>query len=306
MLIEKVRAGFIPSVKITTLREWNNGGCEVGVYRLDNLPTSRLDHASAIMFTCACTSHACPARAAARAEVMNEVRAELAPLLSTQGLKAALLEIQRRATSLEYLGQECLSYVSINDAAALLDAPIEAIRLACDQLFEEEKLELVGGTLREFEQRFRLPRELAAIMANIAEEGSDRVAGFEHKVQEVTGITSGRVAFGEHYPNIDKRILGKFVCTWCFIRFARVHVTPASDFYSVQQLTAERILKDLRSTLPAPLNPRVFSMYLAELIEIAFENAVIEMQALPRSARPETFYRLARHFAELGRQFHGE
>ncbi len=317
MLIEKLRAAFLPSVTITAAREWNKYDHEVGIYHIVNpLSNAEGSATSHVLFTCVCNSLSCPVRIAARYEILTEARASLAPLLESEGLEATILEIHRRVQSPEYLGQSRSSHISVDEVAELLDVPLATVFRACDQLYVEEKLDVRGGVLRDFVRRFRLPKEMVAIMANAAEEtldfssdeeSADRVTKFERKVQRETGFISGREAFGAHFPRMEKRLLAEIVCE----RLATLLLQASIDARAIQslrRLTATRLLEREQRFhyVPAPLSARVIAMYNAELLEIACDNAEIELRRTRGVTTPQqTFRFIAQQYAELAMQFRG-
>ena len=314
MLIEKLRAAFLPSVTVTAVREWSKYDHEVGVYLLENLPLKVERPTTGILFTCVCGSRQCPVQVAARYEVLVDARASLASLLESPSLDETILEIHRRVQSPEYLGQSRSSHISVDEVAELLDVPSATIIHSCDRLYAEEKLDVRGGVLRDFVRRFRLPKEMAAIMANAAEEtldsssddeSADRVTKFERKVQRETGLISGHEAFGVHFPRMEKRLLAEVVCD----RLATLLLQASIDARAIQslrRLTATRLFERMKSHIAAPLSARVIAMYVAELLEIACENAEIELRRTRGVTTPQqTFLFIAQQYAELAMQFRG-
>jgi hypothetical protein len=314
--------------EVTELRNWEMDGHAVVLIRLKDTVESRgLKPADHLICGCDRTdgdeetdavgsgrAEACPAKKAVRDVLMAETRQSLAPLLALDGLKAAILEIHRRTEAGEHLGQSMASVMYVQEAAKILGVPDGTVWAACDELYGEEKLDLNGAIFAAFDPCFRLPKEMAAVMAYFVEEplgwpngdaGMSYVAEFQSKVQAATGFTSGRAAFGKHWPHVDKRIVADFALDWLGSTLDAA-ASSAEGMAEVRALTAEALAvpgRKLESGHPE-ISAKVFAMYLLEMVQMAFERIKIESDMSKGRATPEeTLRNLAKYFAGLAEQF---
>ena len=131
-----------------------------------------------------------------------------------------ILDIFRRVTAGEYLGQWQGHMIYVQEVARLLETPEAEIWRACRTLFVEEKLDLNGAILTQYKARFRFPKELQSLMAYIIEEplgwpngdaGDCFVHALEAAIHEHTPYKHGKASFGdENYPNLAPHHLVSF------------------------------------------------------------------------------------------------
>ncbi len=163
----------------------------------------------------------CPAKQALGEIYTTKARQEYASeAWKDKDPKDKILDIFRRITAGEYLGQWQGYMIYVQEVARLLEIPEAAIWQACRELFKEEKLDLNGAILCEYKARFRFPKELQSLLAYIIEEplgwpngdaGDCFIQTLEAAIHEHTPYQHGKIAFGEeNYPNLAPHHLVSF------------------------------------------------------------------------------------------------
>lgn len=218
------------------LKHWSRDGHEVALMRVSN---TTVPESGAIYLMCECDfdvedhvidgkvvgrvhkndPHKCEAKKLVRDTVMRKARREGYIRWQSLGLKESVLDIHRRVKAGEYFGQHEGSYIYTQEVASLLGREHEEVLTACAALYGEERLDLTGRILTDFVPGFRFPLEMADILRYVVEEplgwpngdaGDGYLGGLEREIQAKHGFTSGKQAFGTHWPNINGDILAEF------------------------------------------------------------------------------------------------
>lgn len=152
------------------------------------------------------------------------------------GPKAAVLDIFQKITHRENLGQANSGIIYVQEVAELLGIQVSKILQLCDELFEEEKLDLNGMILSPHISRFRFPKEIETLFAYIIEEplgwpngeaGDIFVAELEQAIQKHTRFKHGKEAFWpENYPHISPRHLLFFGLNWMGVAISKAESIP--------------------------------------------------------------------------------
>lgn len=159
----------------------------------------------------------CAARKEVRESVLKEAHAAYGDAWKKMGLKEAIVDVFQRHVAKEYLGSTNAESLYAQDIANILKADQRRVMQFCQELRDEERLELWGWTLHAYEPYLRLPHELKALFAYMIEEpigwpngdaGDCFVSSLTGLIEEHAGYTHGSDLFGsENFPHIAPRHL---------------------------------------------------------------------------------------------------
>lgn len=214
-------------LKYTLVREWEHEGHDVGLFILFNPNAPDLDNSPSPMCECDFDyeieerengtrlmvqqrdSHGCPHIAAFRELCRQEAREKHGDAWREMGVKEAILDIHKRVKANEYLGTHWGGMIYLQTVGELLGVPVPWDEAA--ELFKEERLQLNGAILCDYQEYFRFPRELKGLIRYIIEaplgwpngEAGDGFVGSLYRlIEENTGVTHGRELFGDDYPYV--------------------------------------------------------------------------------------------------------
>jgi hypothetical protein len=264
--------------------------------------------------------HKCEAKKLVRETVMRKARRQGYILWQGLGLKEAVLDIHRRAKAGEYFGQHEGAYIYTQEVASLLGRGDEEVLAACGELYAEERLDLNGRILTDFVPGFRFPREMVDILRYIVEEplgwpngdaGDCYVGGLEREVQAKHGFTSGKQAFGPHWPNINGDVLAELALKPVAetLRF----VAPLFPKHPVSEEGIKSLVDEamedapaMRESLPklAEACPEIaaeaFREFVSALFRLSFERVEIDRQMRTAQVPPsQTLCELADRFDKV-------
>jgi len=186
------------------------------------------------------------------------------------------MDIFTRVKDGEWLGQHYANMIYAQEVAELLDIKGPAIWGYCDTLYAEERLELNGAILTDYEKRFRFPIEIQQLLAMLVEEplgwpNGDAGDGFlytlEHAIHEHTDYKSGKDAFWkENFPHIAPHHLLSFGMLWIELALSRVATddNAARDLWYLDKEHAT-YLENLRKKTAAILKTQRFQAIQQEL-----------------------------------------
>lgn len=168
--------------------------------------------------------HNCVARKTVRETVLKEARAAYGDAWKKMGLKEAIMDVFRRQAAREYLGSSNAEMLYAQDVAEILNADQKRVMQLCQELQDEERLDLNGWILQPYEPYLRLPHELKVLFAYMIEEplgwpngdaGDYFVGRFTGLLEEHAGYTHGRDLVGsENFPHIAPRHLLVTATLW--------------------------------------------------------------------------------------------
>lgn len=154
---------------------------------------------------------------------MEELRREHGVRWSRMPLKEVVFEVVQLAWNGTWVGQEEKGTIYVRTILDLLKPlPFEndcegGVWCALAELEEEERIELNGGLIEPYTQRFRFPKEIRELLRYIIEEPygwpNGEVADFslsaiERAIGEHTGFKHGRSLVGEeNFPRLAPRHL---------------------------------------------------------------------------------------------------
>lgn len=211
----------------TLVREWEHEGHDVGLFILEHPKYPDLDKSSGPMCECDFDikekvdengrksrvrmrdSRTCPHMAAFRELCKQEAREKHGDAWREMGVKEAILDIHTRVEAGEYLGTYDGGMIYLETVGKLLNVPIPWNE--ADELFKEERLQLNGAILCDYQKHFRFPRELETLICLMIEaplggpngEAGDGFLGRLYQlIEENTGTTHGRELFGDDYPYV--------------------------------------------------------------------------------------------------------
>lgn len=190
-----------------------------------------------------------PHQCRAKKAVMEKVRLAAKPaclaVLRKDGLKPAILGVYAKVKAGEYLGQAVATMIYAQEVGKLLDTGMAEMRAALDELFAEEKLDLNGMILADYERRFRFPIEVQTLFAMMIEEplgwpngdaGDCFLGELEGVIHEHSRFKHGADAFWPHnYPHVAAHHL---------VQFGRYFLAAAAD----RAARDPKVLDDLGET----------------------------------------------------------
>lgn len=221
-----------PDFIYTFLRRWDVNGHEVALMTLSRADgTSNANNIERFLL-CECDfpedkkkpivlgqagdPHSCPAKKQVRESVKQEFRKKYVHLWLKMTAEEIVFDIWKRVSNGEYLGESMVGFVYVQEVAELAFMTQGQVRSLCNQLYAEEKLELNGAILSEFTPGFRFPLEMEGLIAYVVEEplgwpngdaGMFALAEISNEIAKRTGVKSGKEAFGQHFPHIDRKML---------------------------------------------------------------------------------------------------
>lgn len=225
--------------------------------------------------------HSCPAKYFVREKVKQETRDKYGKLWRKLGIKEATLDIYKRVTAGEYLGESWVGLIYVQEVASLLCVKDEQVWKACSQLYGEEKLELNGAILCEFTPRFRFPLEMEGLIAYTVEvplgwpngdAGMFATAEIEAEIAQRTGVKNGREAFGNQFPHIELKIL---VPAMRWISVALEHSAKTKHWREeLRALSAKEMREyfpDLEEHYP-DIKVEFYAEFVRALVQIVLKN----------------------------------
>jgi hypothetical protein len=239
--------------------------------------------------------HACEAKKVVRNVAVMNGRIVHGDAWKKMGLKESIFDIKRRVEADEYLGQHVDRCVYTQEVAELLGLDHEKVLVACGELYAEERLDLNGRILTDFVPGFRFPWEMATTMLHIVEEplgwpngdaGDCWLSGFEKGVQQRLGFTSGKQAFGRHWPRIDGIILAGYALEPVAAKLRQVaplvpdgpmtaETTALLAIDAMGDATIGESLRRLEATQPE-IAAKAFGEFIRALFLLAFERIEID------------------------------
>jgi|GEM_PF-1726254 len=221
-------------------------------------------------------SHKCKAQKTVFKLIQKDAKKRYGAHWSSLGHKEAIMDIFARVKTGEWLGQRYSKMIYAQEVAELLDIKGPAIWGYCDTLYAEERLELNGAILADYEKRFRFPIEIQQLLAMLVEEplgwpNGDAGDGFlytlEHAIHEHTDYKSGKNAFWEeNFPHIAPHHLLTFGMLWIELALSRVATddNAARDLWYFDKYTA-RLLGSLQKEMTAVLKTKRFQTIQQEM-----------------------------------------
>ncbi len=229
--------------------------------------------------------HSCPAKKHIRAKVMLQARERYGALWIKMTNKEIVLDIWKRVTNGEYLGESMIGFVYVQEVAELACMTEMAVRSVCDELFGEEKLQLNGAILCEFVPGFRFPLEMKNVISYVVEEplgwpngdaGMFAVAEIENEIENRTHCKSGKDAFGKYFPHIEKKILAPaFEWLASSLKAAAKNKRKRNRLHA---LSTDGITKDFKWFPQKYPEIRVgfYAEFIKALLEAVFKNMPLE------------------------------
>ncbi|MEA3249602.1 MAG: hypothetical protein U9Q03_04590 [Patescibacteria group bacterium] len=221
---DEIRGQF-PDLRYTVIEQFHRSGHEVAIVLVEN--TSVEHDCSSVTLECECDyemeerehegrkyqvhcrdSGKCRAKRDVRRHIVRRSRKRYGDRWESLGIKEAVMDVQGRVKAREFMGQSSGSCIYAQEVARLLDYELDEILEACAELFVEERLQLNGMILWDYEVRLRFPRQVQMVLVHLSDEYGTHYESIEVAVGEQTEYTRGHDAFGEvNYPEMDKNIL---------------------------------------------------------------------------------------------------
>ena len=199
--------------------------------------------------------HALEARRIARESFQKNLKLRRSKVMA----KEAVLEIVQRVNRGDYLGEHNPGVVYVGDVVKILDLTNEIVWCVCDELLKEEKLEVQGGALKEYEPRFRFPEEVRHLLSYLAEdhfvEGKDKngetlLTEMEKAIQESLGHTHCADLFGSgNTPHIKPQTILLFIEGWIDSLIFRAKHCP-NEARGMRRSDVENIMTKIQELLP--------------------------------------------------------
>lgn len=284
-----------PDFAYTFLERWDVNGHEVALMTL--VPKDCPSNGNKIdrFLLCECDfpkdknkghdSLNCPAKEHVREKAMRRARERYGSLWSKMTIWEIILDVWKRVTNGEYLGESIIGSVYIQEVAELICSEEQSVRAACEHLFAEEKLDLDGAILVEFVPGFRFPLEMYHFIAHVVEiplgwpngdAGMFTLQKIEAEIGKRTRCKSGKDAFGKHFPHIDRKILVPAL-EWLASILSRTTKNKKQREH-LSALSIDEITKDFK-WLPQK-HPEIklefYAEFIKALLEVVLKNVQFE------------------------------
>ncbi|PIR66319.1 MAG: hypothetical protein COU51_04500 [Parcubacteria group bacterium CG10_big_fil_rev_8_21_14_0_10_36_14] len=191
----------------------------------------------------------CSVKKVVRQRVVKEWQERYGDYWKDIGTKEAVMDIFRKAEVKDYLGQCEAGMIYLQEVAKLLGVePFYSLSKEVGQLYGEERLDLNGYILTDFEQRFRFPSEIRDVLRFIFSDYADTsdfllaeiesaLTDFYYKEEngeKTYPFPSGKDIFPEDWPNIKPDTLAYFGRLWLEYAKARGQKTLLDDVENAQ------------------------------------------------------------------------
>ncbi|MCG2694372.1 hypothetical protein L6259_03860 [Candidatus Parcubacteria bacterium] len=191
----------------------------------------------------------CPVKKAVCQKVVREWQNNYGDYWKDIGKKEAVMDIFRKVEAKDYLGQFNGGLIYLQEVAELLGVePFYNLLKEVGELYAEERLDLNGNILTDFEQRFRFPSEIRHVLRFIYSDYSDTSDFFLAEIElalthfhyeangggEIHPFPSGKDVFPNDWPNIQSTTLAYFGKLWLDYAKARGEKTVLDTLESAQ------------------------------------------------------------------------
>lgn len=205
----------------------------------------------------------CQAAAEVREQVMQEQSVLLGFYKQQHGIKESVLEIRRRAAAGEWLGERMPGMLYVQDVARLLGTDFQTSYDAVKELRVEEKVDLTGNILIDYQPHFRFPEEIRWLIRVLVEEplgwpngdaGDCAVGALERAIDEAGTYQHGRdLVWPHNFPNITPGHLAQIGLTFTelAVRRTRDAVTAGQPKDAFRHVDGAYAVRDLERLLVA-------------------------------------------------------